>query len=377
MVFVLHMEKLALHHFRNYKILTLTLDRNLNVFFGANAQGKTNLLEAIVFVASGRSFRTKRETELIRWEAKACQVSALIARGESTEKLQLLLSREPAKKTYFSAGKPVKRAHYLGRLLTVLFTPEDLAIIKGAPQQRRNFLDELISKVSPVFEAELQRYSQILRQKNQLLRTYGEKIFASPELASWNEQLARQGAKIITRRLFVLRRLNLLARLAHRRLTQGEETLELTYHSAVFLPEKNEEKEIEAALLAGMQEKSKQETKTKQTLVGPHRDEILPCINGVNARLYASQGQQRTAVLALKLAEMEFLKGESGEYPLLLLDDVFSELDSLRRKSLVEAIDGRVQTFLTGTAAENLTAFLPAGKFFSIHRGEVKLYAPH
>src|SRR5690606_21735406 len=115
----------------------------------------------------------------------------------------------------------------------------------------------------------------------------------------------------------------------------------------------------------------------KQTLVGPHRDEILPCINGVNARLYASQGQQRTAVLALKLAEMEFLKGESGEYPLLLLDDVFSELDSLRRKSLVEAIDGRVQTFLTGTAAESLTAFLPAGKSFSIHRGEVKLYAPH
>ena len=373
----MHMEKLALHNFRNYKALTLALDRNLNIFLGANAQGKTNLLESIVFVASGRSFRTQRETELIRWEAKICQVTTLVTQRKSTERLQVGLTRQPAKKSYFYGGKAVKRSQYLGRLLTVLFTPEDLAIIKGAPQERRNFLDGLISKVSPVYEYELQRYGQILRQKNQLLRTYGEKIFASPELASWNEQLARQGAKIITRRLFVLRRLNLLARLAHRCLTQGEENLELVYQSAVFLPEKSKETEIEAALLAAIKEKNKQETKVKQALVGPHRDDLLPEINGINSRLYASQGQQRTAVLALKLAEMEYLKGESGEFPLLLLDDVFSELDELRRKSLVEAIDGRVQTFITGTSAENLGSYLPTGKFFYIHRGEVKPYAPH
>lgn len=377
MVFVLHIERLGLYNFRNYKTLTLNLDRNLNIFFGDNAQGKTNLLESIIFAASGRSFRTRRETELIRWEAETCQVAAVVARGENKEKLQIVLSRQPLKKNYFAGGRALPRQHYLGRLLTVLFTPEDLTIVKGAPQQRRNFLDELICKVYPLYESELQRYAQILRQKNQLLRTYGEKILNSPELASWNEQLAGQGAKIINRRLFVLRRLNLLARLAHRRLTQGEETLELAYQSAVFLPEKSEEREIAAALLSGLQEKSKEETRIKQALLGPHRDEILLAINGVNSRLYASQGQQRTAVLALKLAEVEYLKGESGEFPLLLLDDVFSELDGLRRKSLVETIDGRVQTFITGTTAESLNAYLPAGKFFCIRRGEVKLYAPH
>ncbi|HHX73669.1 MAG TPA: DNA replication/repair protein RecF [Firmicutes bacterium] len=367
----MYIEAVKLHNFRNYSQLELTLDERLNFFVGENAQGKTNLLEALFFAATGRSFRTRNDEELIRWGQDSCEVAVRVVHKRGAEKLHLLCRQNPKQKLYSSNGLQLPRADYLGRLYPVLFTPEDLAIVKGAPQQRRKFFDEQISKIYPIYEIELKRFSRVLRQRNRLLKLRQEKSLGSPELESWNEQLAVLGARIMQRRLFALRRLSLLSRLAHRRLTGGEETLVLQYQSAVPLREGAGEDELQSGILAVLREQARREARLGQTLVGPHRDDVRLLINGKSAHLYASQGQQRTLVLALKLAEIEFIRGESGEFPLLLLDDVFSELDGKRRKLLVESIEGRVQTMLTATAAERFAFFRRSGKLFTITRGEV------
>ena len=365
----MHIESLRLHNFRNYGRLELPLDERLNFFVGENAQGKTNLLEALFYAATGRSFRTRNDGELVRWGQDGFEIAVRVVHKRGAEQLHLLYRQNPKEKLYSSNGLQLSRSEYLGRFYPVLFTPEDLAIVKGSPQQRRKFFDEQISKIYPLYEAELKRFSRILRQRNRLLRQ-GEGV-GLPELESWDEQLAVLGARIMQRRLFALRRLSLLSRLTHRRLTGGEETLVLRYRAAIPLQQGAGEAELKEGILAALREQARQEARLGQTLVGPHRDDIEFLINGKSAHLFASQGQQRTLVLALKLAEIEYIRGESGEFPLLLLDDVFSELDARRRKLLVESIEGKVQTMVTATAAERFALFRRSGRLFAITRGEV------
>ena len=372
----MRVETLFLRNFRNYHYLELDLDPNLNIFVGANAQGKTNLLESLFFVATGRSFRTKSEEELVLWGKESCAAGARILHNRQSEKLYVTYQLEQRKKQYFSNGLEVKKSAFSGRLHVVLFTPEDLTVVKGSPQTRRKYLDEIICRISPLYAYSLSRYQHILRQRNQLLKTYREKIIASAELASWNIQLAREGAKLIAKRQFVLHRLGLLARLSHRKLTGREESLAVNYQTNIakeILPKTDM---IEQALLQALRENEKKECRVGQTLIGPHRDDINFTLNNKNARLYASQGQQRTLILALKMAEIELIKSECGEFPILLLDDVFSELDERRRHFVIENIEGKVQTLITGTTAEGMNAFKKAGKIFMVQRGEVKYIDP-
>ena len=193
----------------------------------------------------------------------------------------------------------------------------------------------------------------------------------SEELATWNDQLVEKSAIIIHKRLATLHKLRLLARLTHRSLTGRDENLGVNYISSLPLAESPSIDGIRDVILSEISKRKMEEARVGQTLIGPHRDDIGFFINHMNARIYASQGQQRTLVLALKLAELEFIKGETGDFPVLLLDDVFSELDEKRRKLLVETIDGRVQTFITGTEAEKLGKFNNSGKIFSVSSGEV------
>ncbi|NLN07942.1 MAG: DNA replication/repair protein RecF [Firmicutes bacterium] len=367
----MHIESVQLHNFRNFGWLELSLDKWLNFFVGENAQGKRNLLEALFYAATGRSFRTRSDGELVRWGQDGFEIIVRIVHKRGAEQLHLLYRQSPKEKLYGSNGLQLSRTEYLGRLYPVLFTPEDLAIVKGSPQQRRKFFDEQISKIYPLYETELKRFSRVLRQRNRLLRLRQGEVKESPELESWNEQFAALGARIMQRRLFALRRLSLLSRLTHRRLTGGEETLMLLYRATIPLQREAGEAEIKSGILAALREQERQEARLGQTLVGPHRDDIQFLINGKSAHLYASQGQQRTLVLALKLAEIEFIRSESGEFPLLLLDDVFSELDGKRRKLLVESVEGKVQTMVTATAAERFALFRRQGRLFTITRGEV------
>lgn len=366
----MRIEALKLKNYRNYQQLTVELDPNLNLFVGANAQGKTNLLEAVTFLASGRSFRTRSESELVLWGEKSCLVAGSVAWRLVRQSLQVSYNLLEKKKQYAIGGIEVNRRAYAGKLVPVLFTPEDLSLVKGSPQLRRNFIDEEISKASPVYEYELARYQHIVRQRNFLLKKFREKTPIS-EIESWNEQLASSAAKVLVKRLTAIHRIGLLARLTHRNLTGRDESLDLSYSSCIPLPEGADQEQLRLVFLHALKDKTKEEARLGQTLIGPHRDDIIFSINGKNARLYASQGQQRTLVLALKLAELEYVKGETGEYPVLLFDDVFSELDERRRKLLVESIDGRVQTFITGTEAEKLGTFRNSGRLFTVSQGEV------
>lgn len=367
----MRIEELKLIDFRNYPRIELKLDKNLNLFVGANGQGKTNLLEAISFLASGASFRTNNESECVLWGEKSCIVSGIVNKRLVKQTQQVCYNLEKKSKIFKNEGIIVERRKYLSQLIPVLFTPEDLALVKGPPQGRRRFLDEEIAKVFPVYEYELGRYQQIVKQRNFLLKKYREKIIGSQEMESWNEQLILQSVKILVKRMAALHRISLLARLAHRNLTGRCENLEINYASTSVYHEGSSPEKIRQSLLESLEEKKGEEVRWGQTLVGPHRDDILFFINGKNAKIYASQGQQRTLVLALKLAELEYVKGETGEYPVLLFDDVFSELDESRRRFLVETIEGRVQTFITGTEAERLGNFKHSGRMFIVSRGEV------
>ena len=368
----MRLETLQLRNYRNFSSLQLTLDPNLNLFFGSNAQGKTNLLESVAFLSGGRSFRTRNETELVLWGEEYCQATAAVSNRLGTETLQVSYAAPEKKKTFSVNGLILNRSEYAGRLVPVLFTPEDLSIVKGSPQVRRKFFDDEISKISPVYEYELGRLHQIMKQRNILLKKHRHKILDTEEMASWNEQLATLSAKVMIKRITAVRRMGLLARLSHRNLTGRDESLDILYQS--FLPIEDsipDATTISQALLAGLEEKKAEEARFGQTLLGPHRDDIIFTINGRNARLYASQGQQRTLVLALKLAELEFIKGETGEFPVLLFDDVFSELDERRRRLLLDTIDGRIQTFITGTEEETLRQFKKSGHIFRVKQGEV------
>jgi DNA replication and repair protein RecF len=369
----LRIEAVGLRNFRNYKSLDLRFDRNINIFLGANAQGKTNLLEALTFLAAARSFRTRNESEMVLWGEPFCFTSGKVVHRYGESILKVTYNAEAKKKTFNINGKEVNKAAFLHKFTTVVFTPEDLDLVKGAPQQRRRFIDEEICKVSPVYENRLSRYQQVVRQRNYLLRMHRQKALDSDELAGWNEQLAQLAAAIMVERMSVVRRLGLLARLIHRRLTAREESLDIYYRTTLPVDEETAESDIITAVFEAMQQNRENEARHGQTLVGPHRDDLMMKLNGREARLFASQGQQRTLVLALKMAELEFIKGEKGEFPVLLFDDVFSELDQKRRELLLDTIDGRVQTFITGTEMGKIGNMKAACSVFSVSGGEVKI----
>lgn len=368
----MRIETLVLHNFRNYSRLQLSFDHHLNLFIGANAQGKTNLLEAMTFLGTGKSHRTRHEEEMVLWGADICSVAANVGYlyGEST--LKITYHATERKKSFNVNGLTQKKSAFSGKLTTVIFTPEDLAIVKGSPSNRRKFLDEEISKVSAVYEDDLNRYQHVIRQRNYLLKTHRKKILDSEELASWNDQLAPLAAKIVSRRISVIHRLGLLSRLAQRRLTGRTESLEINYVSSFTGENTTDLLELKESFLKKLSEKKELEARLGQTLVGPHRDDFQILLNSREARLYASQGQQRSLVLSLKMAELEFIKGETGEFPVLLFDDVFSELDEQRRFALLEAIDGRVQTFITGTEVDKMGKMKVPGQIFQVAHGEVK-----
>lgn len=371
----MRIEAVYLRNWRNYPFLELKTCGNVNSFVGANAQGKTNLLEALSFLSTGKTFRAKNEREAVRWGEKECSVAGLVTWRQDTLRLKITFNAAEGKKQFFVNGVSVPRAAYIGKFIPVLFTPDDLTLVKGSPQNRRRYLDEQLFKISYIFEADVSRYYQILRQRNTLLKQYGKRVLSSEEMAGWNEQFCRQAAKITAKRMETLHKLSLLARLVHRRLTDRDENLELSYVHPLQVSEKPSREEIEHSLLQAVEEKKEQEARFGQTLVGPHRDDIQLLINGKDARIFASQGQQRTLVLALKLAEAELLKGETGENPVLLFDDVFSELDEKRRELLTGTVQKNMQTFITGTEAEHLWKVKEEGAVYRVEEGKVRPFA--
>lgn len=374
----MRIEGLELVSFRNYSRLTLTLPGSLHIFLGGNGQGKTNLLEAVYLIASGRSMRAGREEELIAWGASEAQVTVEAESLRGRYQLQMALT--PRGKRAYVNGSWVRRVgELLEYLSAVLFVPDDLNLVKGGPEARRRFLDGQLVQALPAYREAFANFQRILRQRNSLLEqiAQGEKSPAGLEV--WDASFVEQAARVIHRRAKAVETLSRLAAEAHRQVAGSKE---LTLRYRPYFLEEGETAPVDldvirARVAASLVEARTLELRRGTSLVGPQRDDLDMTLDGRSARRFASQGEQRTVVLACKIAELELMASYLGEYPVLLLDDVLSELDPARQAAFVRVAMGRTQTLVTSTEASSLPAMLrDQGLTYRVEAGRVSLEAP-
>ncbi|HZG57270.1 DNA replication/repair protein RecF [Paenibacillus sp.] len=363
---------LSLRNYRNYPEVDLSTDHRVNVFIGQNAQGKTNLLEAIYMLALTKSHRTSKDKELIRWGEDRATLAASAERKYGDCRLQLDVTNQ-GKKARINGLEQRKLSEYIGTLNVVLFAPEDLEIVKGSPGVRRRFLDMEIAQVHPSYLHSLSQYHKVLVQRNNFLKSGQAHKPANEALLSvWDEQLATYGSKIMLRRQGFITKLQAWAETVHRGIAGGGERLEVGYAPSLEMAGAEEETVLFDRFMIKLTQTKEQELRRGATLVGPHRDDLSFRINGKDAYSFGSQGQQRTAALSLKLAEIELIKEETGEYPVLLLDDVLSELDRHRQTQLIETFRSKVQTFITTTGVEGIRMeSLDDVRLFRVNEGAV------
>lgn len=369
---------LRLINYRNYAKLDLSLKDNINIFIGMNAQGKTNIIEAVYYASTGSSYRTNTEADLIFWQQTGASIALEFQRLDVKNKLEFIFKRG-GRRQIICNGQTIKNKELIGTINMVLFSPEDLFLIKGAPANRRRFLDMEISQASPAYYGELTKYNHLLQQRNSLLKKIKERKASMDMLALWDGQLAESGAKLVVKRLEAVKKLNMLANLMQRRISDNKENLSVSYSikhfeengDNIFRSAEGIAKKLEMWYNKMLSNLSEEDMWRGYTSVGPHRDDISVMVNGIDLRSFGSQGQQRTGVLALKLSELEFIRSETGEYPILLLDDVMSELDASRRSKLLEFIRREnIQTLITATDA----AYFPEetmGSYYQVKAGTV------
>ena len=363
---------LQLQNFRNYDTLEQPFNKQVIIFRGANAQGKTNVLEALYMLALGKSHRTSRDRDCMRWGSSYAVIKAEIERDDGRHRLQVQLSNK---------GKKVKRngleqrrlSDYIGTLNAVMFAPEDLAIVKGKPEVRRRCLDMGISQVNPTYLYHLSRYYKILSQRNRLLKDLWRQPSAATLLEVLNEQLIAAGTQVILKRNEFIHKIEGWAQTIQAQLTNEREQLQLTYRTFINDMKECEEDTVPAQYREQLNQRAQQEQERGTTMIGPHRDDMTFAVNGVNVQVYGSQGQQRTTALALKLAEIELICQEVGEYPILLLDDVLSELDETRQTHLIRSIQEKVQTFMTTTSTDGIhQETLAAAAVYDVEQGRMR-----
>ena len=340
-------KNLTLTNFRNYELETFTFSEGLNVLTGRNAQGKTNCAEAVFYLCTGASLRIRHDRQLIRRGEDCARIAAEAQTRFGSVALEAAIF-ENRRELYHNGNRLAKAADFVGNMNSVFFSPGELRLIQDGPDERRRFLNLSISQTSREYCTALARYQRILDQRNNLLKERDTSLILGT-LPVWDEQLAVYAARIIRHRRRYLKELSPLASEAHAYLTDGAEQLSLGMDGDY--PE--EEGEIAEKLLAQFSASRERDLRLGFTTVGPHRDDIRIAIDGADARGYCSQGQARTAALSLKLAETEIFRALAGEAPVLILDDVMSELDLPRRKKLLDRVKD-IQCILTCTHAERV-----------------------
>lgn len=384
----MYLKTLHLLNFRNYSDRQVDFLAPKTILVGNNAQGKSNLLEAVELLSTLKSHRATRDRDLIREGTELSKVAATVERELGIIDLSITLRRD-GRRTVAKRGEPLRRQlEFLGTLNAVQFSSLDLDLVRGGPEQRRNWLDTLVIQLEPFYAHILQQYNKILRQRNALLKrarglameensSIPNAPFPIPqtELALWDAQLVAAGSRVTRRRARALQRLAPIAQAWHRAISGSTELLEIKYVPHIGL-ERDDPELLQTAFFEKIQQRSVAEQHQGTTLVGPHRDEIEFTINKTPARQYGSQGQQRTLVLALKLAELKLIEEVVGEPPLLLLDDVLAELDPNRQNQLLDAIQERFQTLITTT---HLNAFdrswLKASQILCVQAGHISSQA--
>lgn len=334
-------KKLELENFRNYKSLELELDPKKNILYGNNAQGKTNILEAIYICSTTKSHRSNKDVELIKFDEKEAHIKIFLDKKGKEYRIDVHLRKNKTKGIAVN-GIPIKRASELFGIFNVIFfAPEDLNIIKNGPSERRRFMDLELCQLDKIYVSNLINYNKVLNQRNRLLKDIGFNPKLEETLDVWDEQLVLYGKEIIKKREDFIKQISKIIKPIHEDLTNKEENIKIDYHKNTEI--KNFEKNLK--------KNRSNDLKYKSTSVGPHRDDILFFNKDINIRTYGSQGQKRTIALSLKLAEIELVKKVINDTPVLLLDDVLSELDSDRQNHLLERLND-IQTIVTCTGLD-------------------------
>lgn len=379
----MNVKKIRLIHFRNLSDLSINFNSSLNIFIGNNAQGKTNIIESIYTLMRGSSYRTTDDSNLIKWNKEKTYILGEVQRNGEFFHINILLQNSEMSKNQTSQLKKIikinkkyqKKAGLFKKFNPVIFTPEDLQIIKSAPSIRRKFLDEVVININPTYYQYLKNYNRILFQRNILLKNERSKHEITNQLAAWDQKIIELGTLIILYRIKILQKINQKARIFHQMMTENKETIKLKYNSNVLADYTDDKEEISKIMNLKLKNALEKDFQLKVTTIGPHRDDYFVMNNTVDLGIYGSQGQQRTAVLSLKLAELELLKEKENEYPPLLLDDVMSELDPERRIFLIQLIKERaVQTFITSIGLDNLSQMdvIKSAKIFQVKNGIVE-----
>lgn len=346
----MYIKDICFTNYRNYKKLKLSLCDGVNIFTGNNAQGKTNVLEGIYYCSLAKSHRTSKDKELIMWDCESAYVSIDVARIRLDKKIEIKIFKEGKKGAKINGVKVNKMSELIGIFNVVMFSPEDLIIIKGSPANRRKLLDIQLCQLDHKYYFNLVQYNKVLNERNILLKKWKDENLAIIEI--YNSQLSKYGAYIIQERCRYIDKLNDKGKTIHREITSGEEEIEFQYVSNIKNLD-NAEEEICQLLNKNI----KNDIERRTTLIGPHREDFNVFINGINTRTFGSQGQQRTSVLTIKFSSMEIIKDLTGEYPVLLLDDVLSELDTKRQRYILNSIK-KMQTIISCTGMEEIMSYL-------------------
>ncbi|MFB7913671.1 DNA replication/repair protein RecF [Streptomyces sp. NPDC056061] len=377
----MHVTHLSLADFRSYARVEVPLDPGVTAFVGANGQGKTNLVEAVGYLATLGSHRVSSDAPLVRMGADRAVIRAAVTQGERSQLVELELNPGKANRARINRSSQVRPRDVLGIVRTVLFAPEDLALVKGDPGERRRFLDELITARSPRMAGVRSDYERVLKQRNTLLksaamaRRHGGRSMDLSTLDVWDQHLARVGAELLAQRLDLLTTLQPLADKAYGDVAPGGGPVTLEYRGSAGAAvgaagSAGTREELYEQVIAALAEVRKQEIERGVTLVGPHRDELLLGLRGMPAKGYASHGESWSYALALRLASYELLRGEGNE-PVLVLDDVFAELDARRRERLAELVAPAEQVLVTAAVDDDVPGVL-AGTRFAVSAGEVE-----
>lgn len=374
-ILTMYLKTLNLRQFRNYQDQKVEFTAAKTILVGNNAQGKSNLLEAVELLATLRSHRMTRDRDLVQEGEAIAQIDATLERQTGVSDLTLTLRRNGRRSVALNGESIRRQMDFLGVLNAVQFSSLDLDLVRGGPEGRRNWLDTLLIQLEPVYAHILQQYNHVLRQRNAFLKKTQDSALDTEqsELAVWDAQLATTGTRVIRRRDRAIQRLAPIATTWHGSISGSTEVLQIKYIPNIPL-EDNQPEEVQQAFLAKIQQRAVAEMHQGTTLVGPHRDEIELTINQTPARQYGSQGQQRTLVLALKLAELQLIEEVVKEPPLLLLDDVLAELDLSRQNQLLDAIQDRFQTLITTTHLGSFDSqWLNSSQIILVKAGELTI----
>ena len=359
----MYIKRLQMLNYRNYKSLNITLGKNVNVFMGDNAQGKTNILEAIYYCAFSKSHRTSKDRDLINWNSDSAYINLLVGKDRLDKNIDINILKDGKKAIKINKIKVSKIGELFGTFNVVMFSPEDLKIIKDSPGIRRKFIDMELCQLNSKYYYNLVQYNKILNERNVILKN---RNIDKEILDIYDIQLADYGYHIVMDRINYINKLNFYGKDVHRDISSGKENIEFRYISTI-----KDLENIKSNFYEALKKNRKKDIEKGITSIGPHRDDFIILINDIDTKSFGSQGQQRSAVLTMKFSSLKIIKEITSEYPVLLLDDVLSELDFNRKRYILSTI-GEIQTIITCTGIEDITNYLDnTSRLFKVKDGEI------